>query len=153
MYTEKIHKCSVCGKDFATKQHLNRHVSSVHEKRRPELCSLCGASFAEKGILAKHMTSVHNKESHICPICNIEKPSHDYLTAHIRNKHEKIPCEQCGKAIGKDLMKRHLRDSHSSPDQKKFRCEVCGKFATNRKQSLVTHMKIHSTKNEHMEYE
>ena len=152
LYTEKL-PCSICSKEFTTKQHLNRHISSVHERKKPHLCSLCGQSFAEKGILAKHMTSIHNKESHFCPICNIEKPSLDYLNAHIRNKHEKIPCEQCGKSIGKDIMKRHIRDSHGAPGDKRFRCEVCGKFATNRKQSLIVHMKIHLTKNENIVYE
>ena len=149
--TEKL-PCSICQKIFTTKQHLNRHISSVHEKKKPHLCSLCGSSFADKGMLANHVASIHDKESHICPICNAEKTSLHYLNAHIRNQHEKIPCDQCGKSIGKDLMKRHLRDSHSSPGDKKFKCEVCGKFATNRKLSLIVHMKSHATKNENIVY-
>ena len=151
LYTEKL-PCSICKKEFNTKQHLNRHISSVHERKKPHLCSLCGSSFADKGMLANHVASIHDKESHICPICNVEKTSLHYLNAHIRNQHEKIPCDQCGKSIGKDCMKRHLRDSHSSPGDKKFKCEVCGKFATNRKLSLIVHMKSHSTKNENIVY-
>ena len=151
--TEKL-PCSICNKEFNTKQHLNRHISSVHEKKKPHLCSLCGSSFADKGDLARHVTSVHSDKEggHICPICNVEKPSLHYLNVHIRNTHEKIPCDICGKSIGKDRMKRHLRDSHSAPEDKRFKCEVCGKFATNRKSVLVLHMKSHLTKNENIVY-
>ena len=47
---------------------------------------------------------------------------------HIKNFHEKVPCVQCGKLFGSQgLMQRHIRAQHTSNDEKKFRCDECGK--------------------------
>jgi uncharacterized Zn-finger protein len=40
-------------------------------------------------------------------------------------------------------MKRHIESAHTPDDQKKYRCDVCGKgFACN--QNLSEHMNIHT---------
>ena len=41
-------------------------------------------------------------------------------------------------------MKRHIRDCHSSHEDKKFKCEICGTFATNAEDRLKVHMNIHT---------
>ena len=41
--------------------------------------------------------------------------------------HEKLPCDQCGQLVATTLMKRHIDSQHTPNDQKKFKCDVCGK--------------------------
>ena len=94
--------------------------------------------------MKEHMIVAHNKEKHICSICKVEKPSLNRLKHHMNINHIRIPCEHCGKLLGKAMMKRHIRDCHSSHEDKKFKCEVCGKFATNDERRLSQHMNIHT---------
>ena len=94
--------------------------------------------------MKEHMIVAHNKEKHICSICKVEKPSLNRLKHHMNINHIRIPCEHCGKLLGKAMMKRHIRDCHSSYEDKKFKCEVCGTFATNAEDRLKVHMNIHT---------
>ena len=43
------------------------------------------------------------------------------------------------------MMKRHIRDCHSSHEDKKFKCEICGTFATNAEDRLKVSMTSHLT--------
>ena len=45
---------------FANYHDLKKHISAVHEKKKPHLCQTCGVSFANKGNLTKHIAAVHN---------------------------------------------------------------------------------------------
>ena len=38
-----------------------RHVTSVHEGKKPFKCDICDAKFDEKSKLKKHITSVHEQ--------------------------------------------------------------------------------------------
>jgi uncharacterized Zn-finger protein len=70
------------------------------------------------------------------------------ITDHIKKVHEKIPCTQCGKLYGASVMKRHIQAQHTPNDQKKFKCEVCGKgFIT--KDRLSDHNNIHTGEKPH----
>ena len=71
--------------------------------------------------MKEHMIVAHNKEKHICSICKVEKPSLNRLKHHMNINHIRIPCEHCGKLLGKAMMKRHIRDCH--------RCEIFGFFS------------------------
>ena len=41
--------------------------------------------------------------------------------------HEKLPCDLCGFLVAKSHVKRHFQSKHTPNDQKKFKCDVCGK--------------------------
>ena len=42
------HKCTICEFSFPTKQQVNRHIQSVHEKMKPYQCTMCESSFSLK---------------------------------------------------------------------------------------------------------
>ena len=49
---------------------LNRHVSSVHERKKPFKCELCEKSFAVIPYMRNHFARIHKGEQHgICKIC------------------------------------------------------------------------------------
>ena len=51
-------KCDECGKYFAWKDYLSRHVTSVHEGVIHR-CDKCDKYFAHKGNLHVHKKSAH----------------------------------------------------------------------------------------------
>ena len=44
-------ECSTCNKSFSEKHVLNRHIQSVHEKKKLFECSTCMKSFSRKDLL------------------------------------------------------------------------------------------------------
>ena len=50
-------------KGFSDKSKLKRHVSSVHEGKRPHKCDICGACFTQKSHMDGHVATVHGKKS------------------------------------------------------------------------------------------
>jgi KRAB domain-containing zinc finger protein len=56
---------------------------------------------------------------------------------------EMTPCAHCGKLVAVAMMTRHLQRQHTSNDDKKYKCDVCGKgFAA--KQHFSDHKNIHT---------
>ena len=57
----KPHQCQDCGSAVKLKEHLKRHVKSIHEGVRPHECSVCNKTFSHKGNLNKHLL-IHKKD-------------------------------------------------------------------------------------------
>jgi uncharacterized Zn-finger protein len=59
--------CSVCGVHLKSKNHLRRHVRTVHEGKKEETCHICGLGFTYKQGLYKHQAEEHNyKGNDLC---------------------------------------------------------------------------------------
>ena len=56
----KNRKCDPCGRKFSSSFHLERHIFSVHEKRRHN-CTECAKSFTQIYPLKAHMIKEHKK--------------------------------------------------------------------------------------------
>ena len=61
---EKPIKCSLCSYKFDHKEHLDRHIAAVHEKKKPFECSLCLRKFGLDDHLNKHIEAVHENNSY-----------------------------------------------------------------------------------------
>ena len=68
----------------------DRHVRTVHEKRRDHACPHCAAAFGEAGHLKTHVRAVHEKRrDHACPHCAAAFSEAGHLKTHVRAVHEK----------------------------------------------------------------
>ena len=56
---EKSFSCVLCDKLFYTKQHVDRHIKSVHMKLKPFSCTFCDKSFAGKQDRDRHVIAIH----------------------------------------------------------------------------------------------
>ena len=75
--------------------------------------------------------------------CKKDLNSKESLRGHIVKVHEKLPCELCGYLSAKSRMNRHFESKHTPNDQKKYKCDVCGKgFVAN--EYLKDHANVHT---------
>ena len=123
---------------------LRKYNSEIKENstiKKLKLCTECGISVAN---LKNHMSDVHHgdKTSESCSKCDKVFPNLKYLKSHIKEFHEKVPCDQCGKLYGISAMTRHIASAHNQ-NLRKFKCEVCGKGFTTC-QNLKDHNNVHT---------
>ena len=103
------------------------------------VCPECGLIVDN---LAKHCRKKHG-EKQVCSLCSREFKSLSLLQGHKRSVHERVPCSECGKLVGVRNVKRHMESAHTPDDQKKFRCEICGKGFSERR-GFSDHMNVHT---------
>jgi uncharacterized Zn-finger protein len=48
------HQCPICSKVLSRKEHLKRHIESVHEKKKNFTCSRCSKAYSRKDLLENH---------------------------------------------------------------------------------------------------
>ena len=58
-------KCDICDYSFSRKDHMKKHVASVHEGNKPFKCDICDYSFSRKDHMKKHITSVHEGKKYL----------------------------------------------------------------------------------------
>ena len=123
-------KCKVCGKNFSTAPVVKRHISSVHEGKKPFSCDKCSKCFAFKDELRKHRESVHEEKTYS------DKGNH-----FGRAKKSKFNCKVCGNDFScASVVKRHI----SSVQEKKAKeCCRCSKTFLNKKRLNLHFKKVH----------
>ena len=85
--TNKTEKCKECDREFSSKDHLKRHVQSVHEGVLFK-CDLCPKTCTRKDKLYRHVQSVHKGVRFKCDLCPNTFGRRALLSAHIRRVHE-----------------------------------------------------------------
>ena len=122
-------------KYYYYKKVADRDTPSVEE-----LCPECGKAVLHLKI---HLRTVHGNKTFKCEQCNLEVHSTKNLRQHIRTVHEKVPCPECGKLFGIAKMKRHIQSQHTPDEEKKYKCDICGKgFVDNT--NLRDHRNVHT---------
>jgi len=96
--------CSLCcGRTFATRSTLKRHVDVVHRgaprvKEKASVCDRCGITFTARSSLRRHLEKVHKvlgSFSYRCALCGMVTPRKDRLKTHV----EKNACRGVGGEI------------------------------------------------------
>ena len=59
--------CPRCPGTFGNSSHRDRHVRTVHEKRKDHTCPHCAATFGQASHVTAHVRTVHEKRrDHAC---------------------------------------------------------------------------------------
>jgi len=122
----QTHICEVCGKSFAWRDTLVRHLK-WHEtgvKNRPFQCPEegCGKAFATRRDLRVHSNTHTGKKDYLCQLCGAafsQRFSYDrhLLYKHTENAEKKHKCTICDKRfLTKSLLAQHLKSkTHGGP--------------------------------------
>ena len=105
-----------------------------------KMCDLCGK---EVNSLASHHKLHHEENPVKCPECPKICKTKYHLDDHIKGTHTRIPCEHCGLMIPIRRKERHIQQAHVAPDDRKYKCDHCGKGFTDR-QKLNDHINTHT---------
>ena len=99
-----------------------------------------------KVVLKFHREQEHGAKAKVCPLCGTT--IHGRLDMHMKSMHnteKKFQCDKCNyRCKLKHQLTRHLQ-IHEDPDDRKHKCEVCGKgfIATQKlREHILTHTNI-----------
>ncbi|XP_033231819.1 zinc finger protein 530-like [Belonocnema kinseyi] len=123
-----MHKCNKCACVYDCLENLSRHKLLVHAAVKPQfICDFCGFKFTSKYHLIDHITSLHSS----------------LISDSPRSRYK---CDKCFRSYRHARnLSQHNRLEHAEV-KPQFTCDFC-EYKTNRKNSLVKHMKCrHSRK-------
>ncbi|XP_065075760.1 zinc finger protein 16-like [Ochlerotatus camptorhynchus] len=147
-------KCDECGRAFVSETNLQRHKELGHDKPSDNVCSICDKQFKSKENLWHHWR-IHNKvETHECESCkkagkrykfrDLKTLRRHFKISEMHNGERKYKCsyEGCKRAYAhKPDLQRHEQTVHRGI--RPFLCEVCNKgFVRNR--DLRLHERQHT---------
>lgn len=160
MEKEKDFICYVCGRIFAVKGDLTKHIKHIHEAvPGSHFCDVCAKTFKNRSDLYHHKAAVHTIEILKCEKCYVDCKNERALRKHVAKcSKREVPlpihhCIFCSQtfSIHKSLY-THLDQQHNYAVKRP--CDVCGKtFDT--PSSLFRHRaQVHkmSTKMESTDY-
>lgn len=69
-HSERQFTCELCHSGFERRGHLEAHIETVHEGKRPHHCPYgCGKSFGHRSSLSRHIKSAHESQK-LPPLSN-----------------------------------------------------------------------------------
>ncbi|KAM9311760.1 uncharacterized protein PAF06_009617 [Gastrophryne carolinensis] len=142
LINDKPFECTVCGKHFTKKTHLQSH-RRVHSGIRPFACLDCGKRFTSNSTLVDHQRIHTGEKPFICSECGRSFTKNSNLIDHQRTHTGEKPfaCTACGKSFARSSNLVEHCKTHTG--EKSFMCTECGK-GFSRSSTLAEHQKIHS---------
>ena len=172
VFVSRSFNCTVCGRGFKRKYHLERHMLS-HSDFKPFTCELCGQGYKRKEKLDRHSLK-HGNMSFACPSCphlmNSQQELHRHMVLHMKQEPGAVtfaravagapPLGSSTPSTSKEdrisllpftcdvcdkvFTKRdHLtRHKNTHTDIRAFKCHVCD-LTFKRKDKLTSHLKMH----------
>jgi len=135
--------CDFCGRMFAKKEYLRRHIR-IHTGERPYKCVICGHSFRRSHHLRCHELTHTGTKPYSCGICGKAFNLSHHLRRHEMTHTGEKPfaCTECGKAFTrKQHLDRHYK-THTGDYHRTFKCPFCEKMFF-RAHHRDKHMKRH----------
>ncbi|XP_055544536.1 zinc finger protein 227-like [Wyeomyia smithii] len=143
--------CDICGKVFAGRKQLQRHISVVHAGVKRHECSICSKRFSSLYNLRTHMHVHTGEEKRFkCDICGKSFHALSMVKKHygVHTGERPYMCAVCSKGFfNRSDLERHNRIDHT---EKIYKCDICG-VELNTKHDLKIH--ISSTHNELLPYQ
>ena len=128
--------CEACDENFVEKEHLERHIKTVHTEQITNECHICHKPYKRKCNLIKHLKTVHEIKSETscniqCETCEERFVDKKHLTEHIKIVHPKPTrqCHMCQKQYKRDTnLVKHLRSVHKIiPASTSSKNDICNK--------------------------
>lgn len=142
MHAKVLFLCPDCGKGFSNKYGLKQH-QRVHTGEKPHACPHCPKSFAHVGQLNVHLRTHTGEKPYLCTHCGDSFRQSGDLKRHER-KHTGVRphnCPECGKSFSRpQSLKAHLM-LHLG--QRMFKCTQCGKSFSRNYHLRRHHQKMH----------
>ena len=172
-HTATPNQCTTCDKILDTPRELKNHRELLHHNVKSLTCTICNEKFNLNKALNYHIAMHMNQqllnklqhgdsESKVieqviidaglkCIMCHKTFASASYLKNHILSHSGEKPliCETCGRKFAQACNLYEHKRTHTAPElqENSHGCTECGKMFL-RKQSLVTHMTVHSGRKE-----
>ncbi|XP_072166278.1 LOW QUALITY PROTEIN: uncharacterized protein [Diadema setosum] len=126
-------KCKFCPKTFLKRAYALSHVKLRHTNKSKYQCSVCHKNFETKNRYTIHMRKHSNDRPYKCQLCPRTFSSESALNNHQVEHTDAKPfrCEPCNKGFRlKSLLQNHIGRIHRPPELS-HKCNLCGKgFAT-----------------------
>jgi len=137
-------QCEDCGKVFKTNYRRRIHHDAIHKGLKPFKCTECGKSFARKEELGKHL-HVHSEiKPYTCQVCGKGFVHKCRMETHVDIAHKGLQpfqCQECEKRYSHKFdLKRHVDVAHRG--LKPFKCTKCEQSFAN-KYDFKRHKKTH----------
>ena len=126
-----------------TKDEMKIERKFITNKANQPFCTICGKKYASKQVLKKHIETMHNGVRYRCNECSYLSSDKANLRRHVLTLHEglKFPCQNCDyHATDSGNLRRHNDSVHLN--LKRFQCSQC-EYCTNDNGNLRRHLLNH----------